>query len=113
VFGFAALSQSFFNDDLLFHANLGTTTSEDTQWTRTLTAGFGCQARVIGGLHAVAEIYHGDPYDPSLRAMASQVGFRHIFSDTIQIDGTIGSTLEGLSEPWVTLGIRIVSPELW
>lgn len=112
-FGYAILSQSFFNDDLLFHVNLGTSSRKDMQQTHTLTAGFGFQARIIGGLHAVAEIYHGDPYNPTIQAMASQVGFRHIFNDTVQIDGTIGSTFDRPTEPWMTIGIRIVSPKLW
>ena len=112
-FGYAILSQSFFNDDLLFHFNLGISSRKDLQQTRTLTAGFGFQARISGGLHAVAEIYHGDPYDPTIKAMASQVGFRHIFNDTVQIDGTIGSTFDRPTEPWMTIGIRLVSPKLW
>lgn len=112
-FGYVILSQSFFNDDLLFHVNFGTSSRKDMQQTRTLTTGFGFQARIVGGLHAVAEIYRGDPYDPTIKIRASQVGFRHIFNDTVQIDGTIGSTLDRPSEPWLTLGIRLVSPKLW
>ncbi|MDQ3267649.1 MAG: hypothetical protein M3P47_02820 [Pseudomonadota bacterium] len=112
-FEYGILSQSFFNDDLLFHANLGASSKKDLQQSRTMTAGFGFQARVIGGLHAVAEIYRGDPYDPTIKVMASQVGFRHIFSDTVQIDGTIGSTFDRHAEQWMTIGIRVVSPKLW
>jgi hypothetical protein len=56
VFGYTALSQSFFNDDLLFHGNLGIATiKEETKWEQTLTAGIGFQARIIGQFHAVAE----------------------------------------------------------
>ena len=114
IFGYAALSQSFFNDDLLFHANLGVTTiKEETQWKPTLTAGFGYQAKIIGKLNSVGEIYRGDPYDPTMRAMASQVGFRYIFSPNFQLDGTAGSTLENNSQQWFSIGVRIVSPELW
>lgn len=114
IFGYAALSQSFFNDDLLFHVNLGVTTiKEETQWKPTLTAGFGYQAKIIGKLNSVGEIYRGDPYDPTMRVMASQVGFRYIFSSNLQLDGTVGSTLEGHSRQWFSIGVRIVSPELW
>ena len=114
TFGYAALSQSFFNDDLLFHANLGVATiKEQTQWNPTLTAGFGFQAKIMGKFNSVGEIYHGDPYDPTKKFMASQVGFRYIYSSHLQLDGTLGSTLERDSQQWVSVGVRIVSPELW
>jgi len=49
VFGYTALSQSFFNDDLLLHVNLGVATiKEETKWKQTLTGGFGYQAKIIG-----------------------------------------------------------------
>ncbi len=114
VFGYTALSQSFFNEDLLLHVNLGVTTiKEEMKWKQTLTAGFGFQARVKGNFHAVGEVYHGDPYDPKMRALATQVGFRHIFSHHFQLDGTFGSTFERDSQQWVSVGVRIVSHELW
>ncbi|MDN5751691.1 MAG: hypothetical protein L0H15_00205 [Nitrosospira sp.] len=116
VFGYTALSQSFFNDDLLLHVNLGVATiKEEMKWKQTLTAGFGFQAKVIGNFHAVGEVYHGDPYDPRMRDMASQVGFRHIFGPSFQLDGTVGSTLDNNphSQQWFSIGVRIVSPELW
>ena len=114
TFGYAALSQSFFNDDLMFHANLGVAAiKEETQWRPTLTAGFGFQAKIMGKLNSVGEIYRGDPYDPTKRFMASQVGFRYIFNSNFQMDGTLGSTLEKDSQQWVSVGVRIVSPELW
>jgi len=114
VFGYMAVTQSLFSDDLLLHANIGIAASDGkTNWASTATAGFGFQARVIGGLHAVAEIYRGDPYDPLMAASASQAGFRYIFNDNIQFDGTLGSTISGSSEQWWTLGIRIVSDTLW
>lgn len=114
MFGYGALTQSFFNDDLLFHANLGVTAiKEETQWKPVLTSGFGFQAKVIGNFNAIGEIYRGDPYDPTKKAMASQVGFRHLFSSNFQLDGTFGSTLERDSHQWVSLGIRIVFPVLW
>lgn len=114
IFGYVALSQSFFNDDLLFHANLGVTSiREETQWKPTLTAGFGFQAKIIGKLNSVGEVYRGDPYDPTMKSTATQVGFRYIFSPNFQMDGTFGSTLETNSSQWVSVGVRIVSPELW
>jgi hypothetical protein len=114
TFGYAAISQSFFNDDLLFHINLGVTSiKEETQWKPTWTAGFGYQAKIIGKLNSVAEIYRGDPYDPTMKSIASQIGFRYIFNFNFQMDATFGSTLEKDSSQWITVGVRIVSPELW
>jgi hypothetical protein len=114
VFGYMAITESLFNDDFLFHANIGVTTvDEKTHWVLTTTSGFGFQARIIGGLHAVGEFYHGDPYDALLRTGASQFGFRYIVNDSIQFDGTVGSTFADNSEQWWTLGIRLVSDMLW
>lgn len=114
TFGYAAVSQSFFNDDLLFHVNLGITTiKEEAQWKPTWTAGFGYQAKIIGKLHSVGEIYRGDPYDPTMKSMATQIGFRYIFNFNFQMDGTFGSTLEKDSQQWFSVGVRIVSFELW
>ena len=114
VFGYAAVSQSFFNDNLLLHVNLGVTTiKQETQWNPTLTAGFGYQAKIIGKLNSVAEIYRGDPYDPTMKSMATQIGFRYIFNFNFQMDASFGSTLEKDSQQWVSVGVRIVSFELW
>lgn len=114
LFGYMAITESLLNENLLLHANIGIATlNDETQWLSTATSGFGFQARVTGGLHAVAEIYHGDPYDPLLRAGASQIGFRYIVDDSVQFDGTVGSTLSGTLEQWWTVGVRVVSDPLW
>lgn len=114
AFGYTALTQSLFNDDLLLHANIGIAASDEkADWALTTTAGFGFQAHAIDRLYAVAEVYYGDPYDPLMAAAASQAGFRYILNDNIQFDGTLGSTISGPSEQWWTLGIRIVSDALW
>jgi hypothetical protein len=49
------------------------------------------------------------------------VGLRYIFNEHVQLDGTFGSTLRAAVaadghvqiEPWGTVGLRLVSPELW
>lgn len=121
-FGYGALSQSIADEALLLHLNLGFVVADGGRAVDgAATGGLGAQARLLGALHAVGEVYFGDPYDPSFRVPASQLGFRYIFSDEVQVDGTFGSTLrerEGLSghrqtEQWLTLGIRIVSQPLW
>lgn len=130
-----ALTESLFDEWLLLHANVGVAVGDDganssrqgvggasTSRIRTLvTAGFGFQARIAAGLHGVAEVYCGDPTDPRTSFPAMQVGFRYIFNDQVQIDGTFGSTLIAVvgagghpqTEPWGTLGLRLVTPELW
>jgi hypothetical protein len=124
AFAYVAVTQSLWEEALLLHANLGIAVGDDRNASRLEvlpTAGFGFQAKVVGGFHAVAEIYYGDPYDPAFAVPATQVGFRHIFSDSVQIDGTFGMTLAPQTQPdgarehgyWGTLGLRMVSPELW
>lgn len=126
-FTYLAVTESLFEERLLLHANLGFALGDEPdgagarRFRPLLTAGFGFQARIVAGLHGIAEIYHGDPYDPRSAFGAMQVGFRYIFSDAVQVDGTFGSSLVALSgraghastEQWGTLGLRLVTPELW
>lgn len=134
-FTYLALTESLFDEWLLLHANVGVAVGDDgaspsslgfggssSGRVRTLvTAGFGFQARIVAGLHGVAEVYYGDPYDPRTNFPAMQAGFRYIFNDQVQIDGTFGSTLTAVegagghaqTEQWGTLGLRLVTPELW
>lgn len=122
LFGYLALTESLRQEWLLLHANLGVTRGPavpgGARTHSVVTAGFGFQLRVLGGFHAVAELYRGDPYAPEQTAPATQIGFRHIFTDQVQIDGTLGTTLTsaghtGAVERWGTLGLRLVTPELW
>jgi hypothetical protein len=83
-FAYLAVTESLFDEWLLLHGNLGVAVADEGPHAsegrlRTLvTAGFGFQARVFAGLHGVAEVYYGDPYDPSADFPALQVGFRYI-----------------------------------
>lgn len=69
----------------------------------------------------MAEVYYGDPYDPRFDHPAPQLGFRYIFNEHVQVDGTFGSSLDRAVTPdghvqveqWGTLGLRLVTPELW
>lgn len=132
-FVYAPFTLSRFDEGLLVHANLGFAMGDGGASTsnlgvdversdlRTLfTYGVGTQVRLVAGLHGVAEIYHGDPYDPRTGFHAAQAGFRYIFNDNVQIDGTVGSSLTKVTsdghsqvEQWGTLGLRLVTPELW
>lgn len=134
-FAYVAATESLFDECLLLHANVGVALgdvgasssglgsgSSSSSGLRTLvTGGFGFQVRLVAGLHGVGEAYYGDPYDPRRNFSAMQAGFRYIFNDHVQIDGTFGSTLTSVSGPgghpeperWGTLGLRLVSAELW
>lgn len=131
-FAYAAATESLFQERLLLHANLGLALGEDRSAPtpnavagpklRTLvTGGFGLQARVIAGLHGICEVYYGDPYDPRTSFPALQAGARYLFSESVQVDGTFGSTLTKVddagghaqTEQWGTLGLRLVTPQLW
>jgi hypothetical protein len=65
--------------------------------------------------------YYGDPYDPRFSHPAVQLGFRYIFNEHVQLDGTFGGTLRRSvaadghvqTQQWGTLGLRLVTPELW
>lgn len=133
-FGYVACTESLFKEDLLLHVNLGLAFGETAESSETAsvgeqrdtkrmlaTFGFGLQARIVAGLHAMGEVYYGDPYDPTFAVVATQIGSRYVFSKHVQVDGTFGSTLgkfadvEGhaQTERWGTLGLRVVTSELW
>ena len=132
-FGYVALTESLWDEWLLVHTNLGLAMGDDGDGVstpgseerervrRVITGGLGVQARIIAGLHGMGEIYYGDPYDARFSHPAMQLGFRYIFSEHVQADGTFGSTLRAAASPdghvrteqWGTLGLRLVSSELW
>lgn len=135
AFVYGALTESLLDERLLIHANLGFAVGDEGSTAssigftggsrhnvRTLvTVGLGAQARVVAGLHAVTEFYYGDPYDPRTDFPAMQAGFRYVFNDHVQTDGTFGTTLMAVTdagghaqvEQWASMGVRLVTPELW
>jgi len=117
-FAYGAVTQSFWEEGLLLHGNLGVVAAPALPRSgTTVTCGVGGQGRIAGALHAVGEVWYGDPYDPAARRPATQVGFRYILSDEIQFDGTVGAILQGSDRSdrryWGTLGIRLVTARLW
>jgi hypothetical protein len=111
-FAFAAITESLFdNDRLLIHGNIGLSTTNPAS---VATWGLGTQFRISGGLNGVAEVFYNDPY-AGRTGGAYQVGFRHIFNDSIQLDMTTGSGLFGSEQinTFVGMGLRIVSDRLW
>ena len=111
-FVYAAMTESLFDQErVLIHANFGMSTSSEVT---VGTWGLGTQIRMIGGLHAVMEIFCNDPY-AGKSGGAYQAGFRHILNDHIQLDLTGGSGLFGSDRinSFVGMGIRIVSDKLW
>jgi hypothetical protein len=133
AFAYAALTESLFEEGLLIHANVGIAVGyerlseaarmhgEAPALSMQLTTGLGAQVRIIAGLHGVAELYYGDPYDARAGYSAMQTGVRYIFGEHVQIDGTFGSALASVEshdgekrlEQWGTVGLRLVSHELW
>jgi hypothetical protein len=112
TFLYAALSESLLKEDrVLLHLNLGGVKQTGGGSMRA-TWGVGSQFRVRGGFHGVAELISGDPYAEGA-SRAIQVGFRHFFSDRLQIDATYGKGLGlGGMPAWASVGVRIVSPPL-
>ncbi|HMP91351.1 MAG TPA: hypothetical protein PKD90_00630 [Phnomibacter sp.] len=111
TFSFATISQCFgANEDLLLHLNVGLNylhVNKEHELLRTW--GFGTQVRTIGGMHLVGEIFSGDPYVPGA-GTSWQAGFRHFFSDLLQIDMTCGKGISGANPLpfWASGGVRIV-----
>lgn len=111
TFGFLIVSQSLGeNDAVLIHGNLGLNYLQfDDQDQFINTWGIGTQIRTIDGFHFVAELFSGDPYVPG-SGVSYQVGFRHFFSDDLQLDGTVGDGIGGTTKLpfWFSAGVRIV-----
>lgn len=111
AFGFLIASQSFGKGDaVLIHGNVGLNyLRRDGKDELINTWGLGTQIHTIGGFHLVGELFSGDPYVPG-SGVSYQVGFRHFFSDFLQIDGTIGNGIGGRTKLpfWFSAGVRIV-----
>jgi hypothetical protein len=110
-FGYLTISQSFgTGDKVLIHGNIGGNYVHNDGTEQFInTWGLGSQIRVYKGMHAVMEIFSGDPYIPGT-GTAYQLGFRYFFNDDFQIDGTFGEGLAGkIKMPfWFSAGIRLV-----
>mgnify|MGYP000855930461 FL=1 len=111
-FVYAAMTESLFdNERVLIHGNIGISTSSEVT---VGTWGIGTQVRLVGGLHAVMEIFCNDPYSGKTGG-AYQAGFRHIISDAVQVDLTAGSGIFGSEQmpTFVGMGFRFVTEKLW
>lgn len=112
TFSFATVSQCFGKGEkLLLHLNLGANYLHIDGHNKFLgTWGFGSQVKIYKGFHLVGEIFSGDPYVPGT-GLAYQLGFRHFFSDLIQIDMTAGDGVSGVKQLpfWFSAGVRLVT----
>lgn len=111
-FAYLAFTESLFEKEaVLIHANIGIST---TNPAAVATWGLGTQVRLIGGLHGVLEVFYNDPYVGKIGG-AYQAGFRHIVTDNLQIDLTMGGGLFGSEQmpTFVGMGLRIVGDKLW
>lgn len=112
-FAYLALTESLFGDErLLIHANLGLSVvghEHGEGSTTNQTWGIGSQLRLITGLHLVAEVVSGDPYDPT-SGDAGQAGIRYIVNKRLQLDAAVGGGPWGATpQPtWGTAGLRLV-----
>lgn len=115
-FSYLAVTQAFFKeDDFLIHANVGVSTiAAPGLDPARLTWGVGTQVETVFDFHLIGELFSGDPYVQGSGG-AYQAGFRIIFNDHLQLDGTWGGGLWGDSvmPVWFSSGFRVVSHELW
>jgi hypothetical protein len=111
AFGFLTVSQCLGEGEkFLFHLNTGLNYLYNNTATYQQTWGLGTQIKTYKGFHLVGEIFSGDPYIAGT-GTAYQVGFRHFFSDLLQIDATVGESFAGtVPMPlWASVGVRIVT----
>ena len=78
------------------------------------TWGLGTQIHLVGGLHGVLEVFYNDPYAGKIGG-AYQAGFRHIVSDSVQVDLTMGGGIFGSEQipTFVGMGLSMVSGKLY
>lgn len=111
-FAFATITQCIGEGEkFLFHVNLGANMVNFADASsKVYTWGVGTQIKLYKGFHVLGEQFSGDPYVPGT-GMAYQVGFRHFFSDDLQIDGTYGKGISGATilPQWFSIGVRVVT----
>lgn len=115
-FSYLAVTQAFFKeDDFLIHANVGVAAVSAPGLTPAkVTWGVGTQVETVFNFHLIGEVFSGDPYTQG-GGGAYQAGFRVIFSDHLQLDGTWGGGLWGDTKlpVWFSSGFRVVSHRLF
>jgi hypothetical protein len=115
-FSYLAVSQAFIKeDDFLIHANVGLSAVAAPGLSPfRITWGVGTQVETIYDIHLIGEIFSGDPYAQG-GGGAYQAGFRVIFNEHLQLDGTWGGGLWGDAPlpVWFSSGIRVVTHELF
>lgn len=115
-FAYVAVTESLFDADrVLLHVNFGYagTSLRPVQFSW----GFATEIRVWSVVHAIGEVYSGDPYIAGISG-ASQFGIRFAFNDHLQLDLTGGVGLfaerhEDVMPPFVGTGVRLVTHQLW
>lgn len=112
-FAYLAFSQSFYEDDLLLHVNLGWAL-DATTGTVVPNAGAGAQGRIVGPVTIVGEIFYGDALDATNQAWTFQLGTRLLLDDAIQLDATGALVLTHGEASWfATAGVRLVAERLY
>ncbi len=114
-FTYFCLTQALLDRErLLIHANLGFAGTGGARIPFQPMWGLGVQLRLVAELHAIGEIFSGDPYSHGIDG-ATQFGARYVFSNHVQLDATYGTGLWGTPplEPWASIGLRLVSGRMW
>ncbi|MBC8133234.1 MAG: hypothetical protein H7X95_09665 [Deltaproteobacteria bacterium] len=115
-FAYAVVTESLLSEErLLIHANIGVGRNAAVSgWDPSLTAGFGTQIQLHGGLKGVAEIFWNDAYVGDTGA-AWQAGVRYVIGDHIQVDTTCGSGFgrDSARATWLGAGLRMVGSPMW
>ena len=112
-FGYGGTTASLFQEALLIHANVGLAYAGANDKV-TFTAGVGSSARLTERWQAMAEVVRGDAY-AGTEDGAVQGGLRFVFSESFQMDATLGGGIWGADRRplWATLGMRLVTNRLW
>lgn len=116
LFSYLCITELLFDDErVAIHGNLGFAGTSST--ASRFSWGVATEIRIIGLLHAMGELYSGDPYIAGVSG-TTQFGFRFVFSDHLQLDATAGLGVfadrkEDIAPPFVGTGVRLVSHEWW
>lgn len=112
------ISKRMYDDHLLLHLNIGATKNwiQDEKSETKPFWGVGAEfALWTFEWRGVFEVFSGDPFHPIRTDVATQAGFRWLYSDLLNFDAIIGAEprindnghrIGGLSS-WIQFGIRI------
>lgn len=105
LYAYAPISLSLADDAVVLHGNVGTIRTRDEGHHRA-TAGLGAELRMYPRLYLIPEVFKAD----AGRAMF-QAGVRFwLVPGRMQLDATYGNRLGGEKSPWISVGVRLLTP---